>query len=53
MKRVLIRELIERKEVEIKTGPFGTQLKASEYVNVNSSPKCEKSWVCNGEYRKT
>ena len=36
MKRVLIRELIERKEVEIKTGPFGTQLKASEYVNVGT-----------------
>ena len=36
MKRVLIRELIERKEVENKTGPFGTQLKASEYVNVGT-----------------
>ena len=33
MDTVLIRDLIQRQEVEIKTGPFGTQLKASEYVN--------------------
>ena len=29
-----IRSLIENAEVEIKTGPFGTQLKASEYTDV-------------------
>lgn len=33
MDTVLIRDLVQRQEVEIKTGPFGTQLKASEYVN--------------------
>lgn len=33
MNTALIRELVQRQEVEIKTGPFGTQLKASEYVN--------------------
>ena len=33
MDAVLIRDLVQRQEVEIKTGPFGTQLKASEYVN--------------------
>lgn len=32
MDTVLIRDLVQRQEVEIKTGPFGTQLKASEYV---------------------
>ena len=32
MNTVLIRELVQHQEVEIKTGPFGTQLKASEYV---------------------
>ena len=33
MNIALIRDLVQRQEVEIKTGPFGTQLKASEYVN--------------------
>ena len=33
MNTALIRDLVQRQEVEIKTGPFGTQLKASEYVN--------------------
>lgn len=33
MDSVLIRDLVQHQEVEIKTGPFGTQLKASEYVN--------------------
>lgn len=33
MDTVLIRDLVQRQEVEIKTGPFGTQLKASEYVD--------------------
>lgn len=28
----LLRDFVQRGEVEIKTGPFGTQLKASEYV---------------------
>ena len=32
MDTVLICDLVQRQEVEIKTGPFGTQLKASEYV---------------------
>ena len=32
MNTVLIRDLVQHQEVEIKTGPFGTQLKASEYV---------------------
>jgi type I restriction enzyme S subunit len=30
--RIQIRELIESGEAELKTGPFGTQLKASEYT---------------------
>ena len=29
---ITVRELIERGEADIQTGPFGTQLKASEYV---------------------
>ena len=29
---VLMRDLVQHQAVEIKTGPFGTQLKASEYV---------------------
>ena len=33
MDTVLIRDLVQTQEVEIKTGPFGTQLKASEYVD--------------------
>lgn len=33
MDTVSIRDLVQHQEVEIKTGPFGTQLKASEYVN--------------------
>ena len=33
MDTVLIRDLVQAQEVEIKTGPFGTQLKASEYVD--------------------
>ena len=32
MNTVLIRDLVQHQAVEIKTGPFGTQLKASEYV---------------------
>lgn len=32
MNTVLIRDLVQLQAVEIKTGPFGTQLKASEYV---------------------
>ena len=33
MDSVLIRDLVQQQELEIKTGPFGTQLKASEYVS--------------------
>ena len=33
----LLRDLVREGKVEIKTGPFGTQLKASEYVN-NGTP---------------
>lgn len=28
----ILREFIQNKDIEIKTGPFGTQLKAAEYV---------------------
>ena len=34
MKEVSIRAMIENGDVEIKTGPFGTQLKAAEYTDV-------------------
>ena len=37
MDYILIRDLVQQNEVEIKTGPFGTQMKASEYVN-NGTP---------------
>ena len=33
MKCATIRDLVENGDVAIKTGPFGTQLKASEYVS--------------------
>jgi len=33
MKDISIKEMIENGDVEIKTGPFGTQLKAAEYIN--------------------
>lgn len=36
MDSVLIRDLVQQQEAEIKTGPFGTQLKASEYVNTGT-----------------
>jgi len=33
MKYVSVQDLVEQNQVVIKTGPFGTQLKASEYVS--------------------
>lgn len=32
----LLREFIQKGDIEIKTGPFGTQLKAAEYVKVGT-----------------
>lgn len=34
--RIQISELVASGEVELKTGPFGTQLKASEYTDVGT-----------------
>ena len=32
MKEIIINTLVKNRDVEIKTGPFGTQLKAAEYT---------------------
>lgn len=41
----LLRDFVQSGEVEIKTGPFGTQLKAAEYVEHGTPVLNVKTWA--------
>ena len=49
-----LEELVKNGEIEIKTGPFGTQLKAAEYVESGTPVLNEKFRIfnsCNNKSR--